>query len=204
MSKLAKTASRPKISVAGIQKVAEPPISKETRRYREMIPQVEKRDGRLMSFDFDKIANAIWKAMSAAGEGSQDDAVLVAHQVAGELGRFAKKYKSFLPNVEGTQDSVEKYLILNDYVKTAKNYILYRDKRSQLRAAKIDIPEHVRKLSAESKKYFEGNVRDYYGIARRVNEKIMGSINSVDRMNFWCLNNGITIICYVIIQWRRR
>ena len=157
MSKLAKTASRPKISVAGIQKVAEPPISKETRRYREMIPQVEKRDGRLMSFDFDKIANAIWKAMSAAGEGSQDDAVLVAHQVAGELGRFAKKYKSFLPNVEGTQDSVEKYLILNDYVKTAKAYILYRDKRAQLRAAHVEVPENVKKLAEESKKYFDGN-----------------------------------------------
>ncbi|MCX6787158.1 MAG: ATP cone domain-containing protein [Candidatus Kaiserbacteria bacterium] len=137
---------------------AEPPASKMTLRYREMIPQIEKRDGRLVSFDFDKIATAIWKAMSAAGEGSQDDANLVAHQVVGELGRFAKKYRTFLPTVEGIQDSVEKYLILNDYVKTAKAYILYRDKRAQLRATKIEIPEHVRKLADESKKYFEGNV----------------------------------------------
>ncbi len=133
------------------------PISKETRRYREMIPQVEKRDGRLMPFDFEKISSAIWKAMAAAEEGSQDDAVLVAHQVCSELARFAKRYKNFLPTVEGTQDAVEKHLILNDYVKTAKAYILYRDKRSQLRAAHFEIPEHVRKLADESKKYFEGN-----------------------------------------------
>ena len=133
------------------------PISKETRRYREMIPQVEKRDGRLMPFDFDKIVSAVFKAMAEAGEGGQEDAVLVAHQVAGELGRFAKKYKSFLPTVEGMQDSVEKYLILNDYVKTAKAYILYRDKRAQLRAAHVEIPAHVKKLAEESKKYFEGN-----------------------------------------------
>jgi ribonucleoside-diphosphate reductase alpha chain len=157
MSKTVKAPVRSKALVAQISKVTEPPVSKETRRYREMIPQIEKRDGRLVKFDFDKIAAAVWKAMTEAAEGDQDDANLVTHQVAGELGRFAKKYKSFLPTVEGIQDSVEKYLILNDYVKTAKAYILYRDKRAQLRAAHIDIPEHVRKLALESKKYFAGN-----------------------------------------------
>jgi ribonucleoside-triphosphate reductase len=134
------------------------PVSKETKHYREMIPQIEKRDGRLVAFDFEKIVSAVWKAMMEAGEGSQDDATLVAHQVAGELGRFAKKYKSFLPTVEGMQDSVEKYLILNDYVKTAKAYILYRDKRAQLRAAHVEVPAHVKKLAEESKKYFENNL----------------------------------------------
>ena len=157
MAKTAKAPVRTKALVVHVAKVAESPVSKETMRYREMIPNIEKRDGRLVAFDFDKIATAIWKAMIAAEEGSQDDANLVAHQVAGELGRFAKKYKSFLPTVEGMQDSIEKYLILNDYVKTAKSYILYRDKRAQLRAAHVDIPAHVRKLAEESKKYFEGN-----------------------------------------------
>ena len=157
MSKVAKVSAHAKtgmpIAVAPVKQAA----SKETLRYREMIPQVEKRDGRLVPFDFDKIVAAVWKAMTEAGEGGQEDAALVAHQVAGELGRFAKKYKSFLPTVEGMQDSVEKYLILNDYVKTAKAYILYRDKRAQLRAAHVEIPAHVKKLAEESKKYFEGN-----------------------------------------------
>lgn len=158
MSKTAKS------SVAKVAKVAAAPapkekemVSKETARYREMIPKIEKRDGRLVAFDFDKIAEAIWKAMVAAEEGTKEDAVLVGHQVAGELGRFAKKYKSFMPTVEGIQDSVEKYLILNDFVKTAKSYILYRDKRAQMRAAHVEVPEHVKKLAEESKKYFEGN-----------------------------------------------
>jgi ribonucleoside-diphosphate reductase alpha chain len=158
MPKTVKAPARAKTSVTVAQKVVEPPISKETRRYREMISQIEKRDGRLMSFDFDKISGAIWKAMAAAGEGSQDDAALVAHQVAGELGRFAKKYKNFLPTVEGIQDSVEKYLILNDYVKTAKAYILYRDKRAQLRASHVEVPQNVQRLAEESKKYFDGNL----------------------------------------------
>lgn len=152
----AKTVALPVAVVApAVEKKEE--ISKETKRYREVIPQIEKRDGRLLPFDFDKIANAIWKAMMASEEGSQDDAILVAHQVAGELARFAKKYKSFLPTVEGIQDSVEKYLILNDYVKTAKSYILYRDKRAQLRAAHVEIPERVKQLTEESKKYFKDN-----------------------------------------------
>lgn len=156
MPKAAKVSVRTKTATSA-PKVTEAPVSKETKRYREMIPQIEKRDGRLAPFDFDKIVTAVWKAMMAAEEGSQEDAVLVAHQVAGELGRFAKKYKSFLPTVEGMQDSVEKYLIVNDYVKAAKSYILYRDKRAQLRAAHVEVPEHVRKLAEESKKYFEGN-----------------------------------------------
>lgn len=158
MSKAAKVSVRTKTSAPSVAVAVEVPISKETRRYREMIPQIEKRDGRLVQFDFDKIVTAVWKAMMAAEEGSQEDAALVAHQVAGELGRFAKKYKSFLPTVEGMQDSIEKYLILNDYVKTAKAYILYRDKRAQLRAAHVEVPEHVRKLAEESRKYFDSNV----------------------------------------------
>ena len=156
MSKATKVSAHTKTGTVAVA-ASKPPVSKETIRYRDMIPQIEKRDGRLVPFDFDKIASAVWKAMTEAGEGGQEDAVLVAHQVAGELGRFAKKYKSFLPTVEGMQDSVEKYLILNDYVKTAKAYILYRDKRAQLRAAHMEIPEHVKKLAEESKKYFAGN-----------------------------------------------
>ncbi len=143
---------------ASTKTVVVPPVSKETLRYRAMITQIEKRDGRLVAFDFDRISSAIWKAMGAAEEGSQEDAVLVAHQVAGELGRFAKKYRNFLPTVEGIQDSVEKYLILNDYVKTAKSYILYRDKRAQMRAAHVEVPANVQQLSEESKKYFDGNL----------------------------------------------
>ena len=159
MPKVAKVSVRAKKPAVIAAPASEPvKLSKETIRYRELIPQIEKRDGRFVSFDFDKIVHAIEKAMQVAEEGDHEDAVLVAHQVVGELARFAKKYKTFLPNVEAMQDSVEKYLILNDYVKTAKSYILYRDKRAQLRSVRIEIPEHVKKLTEESRKYFEGNI----------------------------------------------
>ncbi len=131
--------------------------SKETKRYRESIAQIEKRDGRIAPFSFEKIVSVIHKSMIASGEGTEEDATLVAHQVAGELARFAKKYKNFLPTVEGIQDAVEKQLMLNDYTETAKSYILYRDKRNQMRSEQIEVPGEVRQLAEESKKYFNGN-----------------------------------------------
>jgi ribonucleoside-triphosphate reductase (thioredoxin) len=131
--------------------------SKETKRYRELIAQIEKRDGRLVPFAFEKIVGAIHKAMIAGDEGSMEDATLVAHQVAGELARFAKKYKNFLPTVEGIQDAVEKQLMLNDFTGAAKAYILYRDKRNQMRAENVEVPAEFRALAEESKGYFKNN-----------------------------------------------
>ena len=131
--------------------------SRETKRYRELVPKIEKRDGRIVAFEFEKIVGAIHKSMVSSEEGSVEDAILVAHQVAGELARFSKKYKNFLPTVEGIQDAVEQQLMLNGFTKTAKSYILYRDKRAQMRDEAVLIPEHVRKLVEESKKYFKGN-----------------------------------------------
>ncbi len=131
--------------------------SKETKRYRELVPQLEKRDGRIVPFEFEKITSAIQKAMLETGEGSIEDAMLVAHQVAGELARFAKKYKNFLPTVEGVQDAVEKQLMLNDYTSTAKAYILYRDKRAKMRAEQREVPERVRVLAKESQSHFKNN-----------------------------------------------
>ncbi len=158
MPKAVKTPARSKVAaVKSSEKSEIEPVSKDNLRYRESIQQIEKRDGRMAPFDFEKIVSAIWKAMAASEEGTEADARLVAHQVAGELARFAKKYKNFLPTVEGIQDSVEKYLILNDYVKTSKAYILYRDKRAQMRTTTLEIPEHVRKLVEESHRYFSGN-----------------------------------------------
>lgn len=161
MPKAAKSSARAVMKKKAVKAAAPAAVvsveSKETKRYRELIPQVEKRDGRIVGFEFEKIVSAIHKAMIAAGEGGMEDATLVAHQVAGEIARFGKKYKSFLPTVEGLQDAIEKQLMLNDFTATAKAYILYRDKRAQMRNEAVEVPEHVRALAEESKKYFKDN-----------------------------------------------
>jgi ribonucleoside-triphosphate reductase (thioredoxin) len=125
--------------------------------YTKFVPKIQKRDGSIVAFDFKKIVRVISLAMEQASEGSRDEAEMVAHRVASEVVRIAKKYKNFLPTVEGIQDEVEKQLMLSEYLKTSKGYILYRDDRSRLRKQVVAVPEKVRKLAEESSKYFKDN-----------------------------------------------
>jgi len=127
------------------------------RLYQKYLPQIQKRDGRIVAFEFPKIVSAIHKSMLASGEGSQDEAEVIAHKVSGEMMRIAKIYKNFMPTVEGCQDEVERQLILSDYVATSKAYILYRAERAKFRKEQGSVPGHVRELAEESKKYFKGN-----------------------------------------------
>ncbi len=127
----------------------------------DFIKQVRKRDGSLETFDLERIANAIYKAMLAAGEGGDFEGSMVANKVFAELVRIVKKRPDFIPGVEEVQDLVEKELILSEYVKTAKQYILYRQERAKLRQRGVQVPEHVQELTKESKKYFRNPLAEF-------------------------------------------
>jgi len=127
----------------------------------DFVKKVQKRDGTFVSFDVTRITDAIHKAMIATGEGSEREAELVGNKVYADLIRIARRYRNFVPTVEGIQDNVEKELILNDYVHTAKAYILYREERARLRTQGIVVPEHLRKLTEESKKYFRNALGEF-------------------------------------------
>ena len=127
------------------------------RVYKKYLPNIQKRDGRIVPLELSKIVAAIEKSMRASNEGSPEEALVVAHKVAGEMMRIAKTYKNFLPTVEGCQDEVERQLILSDYVAASKSYILYRAERTKIRKEQGEVPEHVRKLAEESSKYFKDN-----------------------------------------------
>ncbi len=126
-----------------------------------LIRTIKKRDGQVAPFDLSKITSAINKSMSVSGEGSPEEAELVANKVLAELVKIAKKFKDFLPDVEGIQDIVERELILSEYVKSAKEYILYRQERSKLRTVGVQVPAKVKKLTAESKKYFKNQLGEF-------------------------------------------
>jgi ribonucleoside-diphosphate reductase alpha chain len=129
-----------------------------------LVKSIQKRDGTIVPFDLAKIVSAIHKGMLVVNEGSLEEAELVATKVFADLVRITKKYPNFVPTVEGIQDSVEKELILSEYVKTAKEYILYRQERARLREQGVSVPPKVRKLTAESKKYFRNSLGElvYY------------------------------------------
>ncbi|MCK4870144.1 MAG: ribonucleoside-triphosphate reductase [Gammaproteobacteria bacterium] len=130
-----------------------------------IVEKVQKRDGSIVKFEPDRITHAIFKAMQASGEGSHADAKEISDRIVKELVQIRKRHKTFLPTVEGVQDSVEKELIMGvgdkKYPKTAKAYILYREHRAECRRHKIQIPDYVKQLSEASKKYFRNTLSEF-------------------------------------------
>ena len=79
-----------------------------------MITTIQKRDGRLAHFDINKIANAIQKAFSSTvGKKEYTICLQLAQKVCEHLQMES-------PSVEQIQDTVEKVLIENGHINTAK------------------------------------------------------------------------------------
>ena len=91
-----------------------------------MIYQIRKRDGRIESFNREKIKDAIWKAAQAVGGTNEAIADSLTDEV---LERLENNFTAGIPSVEDVQDTVEKVLIENGHARTAKAFILYREKR---------------------------------------------------------------------------
>ena len=98
------------------------------------LDKIRKRDGRIVEFDSQKIAAAIQKAAEAVGEKDETPASTLAEQVVRQLEGQLKHGE--VPSVEAVQDLVEKTLIENGQAIIAKAYILYRQKRTQIRRMK--------------------------------------------------------------------
>lgn len=96
-------------------------------------PKIRKREGNVVTFEPEKIANAIDKAMQSVGQGSRKDAERLAEKVTKSV---AAEFKHSIPSVEDVQDRVEKTLIEEGFDKAAKSYILYRRRRTEIREAK--------------------------------------------------------------------
>ncbi|MFN2268141.1 MAG: ribonucleoside triphosphate reductase [Desulfonatronovibrio sp.] len=93
-----------------------------------MPKQIRKRDGRLESWSTERIGLAIFKALKASG--IKDP--LLANRLAG---RVEKKLQELeVPDQELTQDMVEMVLMESRLFDVAKKYIIYREKRRELRS----------------------------------------------------------------------
>lgn len=97
--------------------------------------RIVKRDGTLQKFEEKKIANAIKKAfISAQSEITQEQLELLCKEVQKQLLVGETKL-----SVEQIQDQVEESLMRHQYYKEAKNYILYREKRTENRNILISL-----------------------------------------------------------------
>lgn len=95
-----------------------------------MIQEIRKRDGRSAPFSQEKIAKAIAKAFDATYKPGNET---TAENLAAEVASILAVEGVFRPDVEHIQDIVERVLMENGYVQTAKAYILYRSERSRSR-----------------------------------------------------------------------
>jgi ribonucleoside-triphosphate reductase len=99
-----------------------------------------KRDGRLETWSTDRIAQAIFKALNASGIKDPILAKRLAQKVEAKLAGVE------IPEQEHVQDMVELVLMESRQYAVAKKYVLYREKRRQLRAQKeayLDIKETI-------------------------------------------------------------
>jgi len=104
---------------------------------------ISERDGKIVKFDREKIAKAIFAAAEVIGGRDKKEADKLADKVA-EL--ITSKFSEKIPGVEDVQDIVEKVLIEEGHAKTAKGYILYREQHKKIRETKttfIDVQNTI-------------------------------------------------------------
>lgn len=109
-----------------------------------MFKKIKKRDGKIVNFNVEKIADAIAKAGLATEEFKAEKAKKLAEKV---LKRAEETIKTRTPSVEQIQDIVEEILMESSYKKTAREYIRFRQERSRIREAKSDLMNIYKTIS---------------------------------------------------------
>lgn len=112
-----------------------------------MFKVIRKRDGREVPFDETKITDAIFKAARAVGGEDRQTALELTIEV---LKMLKTRYNGQVFGVEDVQDIVEKVLIEAGHARTAKAYILYRDRRTRIREAKSELMDVVEEIIKET------------------------------------------------------
>ena len=104
------------------------------------LESIQKRSGEVVPFDAKKIFDAIKAAVAVTHEVSDADIVKITQDV---LKRLDKKYAGQTPNVENIQDIVVQTLMDMHAYKTAESYIVYRQKRAEIRDSLVDAVEVI-------------------------------------------------------------
>ncbi|MDR3187223.1 MAG: ribonucleoside triphosphate reductase [Holosporaceae bacterium] len=105
---------------------------------------VFKRNGTKVAFNSEKIVTAIKKAGAETGEFGEEEAQHLTFKV---LKVIRHKMQNRTPEIEEIQDVIEQVLINENFLKTAKAYIIYREKHGEIRRDKKNLIDVVNSIN---------------------------------------------------------
>lgn len=126
---------------------------------------VIKRNGERVAYDKARIQNAITKAAEASEEFGAEEARKMAEKIDRYLLKSKKEGEAF--SVEEIQNIVEFALMNAGYYKTARGYIVYREKRAQARASRgaaIEVEKTIAEYLDQSDWRVHANANQGYSL----------------------------------------
>ena len=141
---------------------------------------IVKRDGSIQSFHEEKIKDAMRKAFRSTQLPIEEEQLhIMAVEIASQLSEGSR--------VEDIQDKVEEALMKHSYFQVAKNYILYRSKRSEQRKALKSLVEEVqdeglKEVFLHIQKDFDMEVYDMSALLTKLRTFLKETMNSEQRM----------------------
>ncbi|MDZ4256667.1 MAG: ribonucleotide reductase N-terminal alpha domain-containing protein, partial [archaeon] len=142
-----------------------------------LIPSIKKRSGAVVAFNQDKITLALTKAFHTTGKENESLALKISDKVFERLLQERQEHpEDSIPTVEHIQDLVEEELMRAGETKTAKSYILYRQKHAEERDMKrtmlgmpVDTKVGINQLRVLKERYL---LRDEIGKIKETPEQL--------------------------------
>lgn len=134
---------------------------------------VQKRSGETVPFDARKIYEAIKKAVAVTKEVPDSQITSITQKVLEKLDAL---YEGKTPTVENIQDIVVQTLMDEKAYKTAESYIIYRQKRAEIRDSYIDAVDLIEGYVGGSNWRIKENANVGYsigGLIMRTSERVI-------------------------------
>lgn len=149
---------------------------------RHELSHILTRSGERIAFDSTRICSAIEAAGRASAEFDAAEAQLLTAQVVKVLkARHGAAPMTYIPAVEEIQDIVEQVLISANHIKTARAYIVYREKRARSRKdvkTFVDVERSVNEYLEKADWRVNANANQGYslgGLNLNVSGKVMAN-----------------------------
>lgn len=134
--------------------------------------KIQKRDGRIVPYEAEKIVEAIRKANNEVEEGERATDALIEEILASVQEESEDKL-----TVERIQDMIEQQLVEHNKYTLAKKYILYRYQRSLLRKSNTTDESILKLIRNENKELAEENSNKNTRLASTQRDYIAGEVS---------------------------